>query len=261
AMSIFAVGGNVGFAVGPALTTGALLLWGLKGTLILVVPVTIMALVLVSQRSAFTAMQLSSPRRQAESAPSLGQDEWFPFIRLSGAVICRSIIFYGLNTFLPLYWIHVFNQSKAAGGTALSILFGTGIVATLLGGRLADRYGHRKIVLAGFGALIPLLFIFITMDNVNGATALLIPIGFALFASFSPMIVMGQRYLPNRVGLASGITLGVAVSVGGIVAPLFGRIADNHGIPAALTGVAAFSIIALLLAFTLPAPRLARKKQ
>ena len=48
------------------------------------------------------------------------------------------------------------------------------------------------------------------------ATALLVPIGIVLLSTLSPLVVMGQRFLPNRVGLASGITLGVAISIGGI---------------------------------------------
>ncbi|HBF37908.1 MAG TPA: MFS transporter, partial [Firmicutes bacterium] len=37
-ISIFSVGGNLGFAVGPILTTTFLLIWGLKGTVLLIVP-------------------------------------------------------------------------------------------------------------------------------------------------------------------------------------------------------------------------------
>ncbi len=38
AMSLFAIGGQLGFALGPLIATGALLLWGLKGTVCLFVP-------------------------------------------------------------------------------------------------------------------------------------------------------------------------------------------------------------------------------
>ncbi len=128
------------------------------------------------------------------------RDEWAPFSRLTVVIFCRSIIFYGLNTFLPLYWINVLQQSKAVGGTALTILLTVGAVSTLFGGQLADRYGYNKIIRIGFAALLPLLIIFNLVNDVALATLLLIPVGMALFAPNSPMVVLGQNIFP--IGLA-----------------------------------------------------------
>ena len=59
------------------------------------------------------------------------------------------------------------------------------------------------------------------------------------------MVVLGQKYLARNVGLASGVTLGLALSVGGIATPLLGYVADNYGglptamlclVPVALVG-------------------------
>jgi FSR family fosmidomycin resistance protein-like MFS transporter len=69
---------------------------------------------------------------------------------------------------------------------------------------------------------------------------------------------MGQRFLPNQVGLASGITLGVAISIGGIVAPLLGHVADGYGLPSALTVLTALTVPAFLLTWMLPRPQAAR---
>jgi FSR family fosmidomycin resistance protein-like MFS transporter len=92
------------------------------------------------------------------------------------------------------------------------------------------------------------------------ATVLLVPIGLALFAIYSPMVVMGQKYLPNRIGLASGVTLGVAVAIGGVASPLFGWIADHHGIRAALMGVVFLPVLAAGLTLTLPDPKILLKQ-
>jgi FSR family fosmidomycin resistance protein-like MFS transporter len=71
---------------------------------------------------------------------------------------------------------------------------------------------------------------------------------------------MGQRFLPNQVGLASGITLGVAISIGGIVAPLLGHVADGFGLAAALTVLALLTVPAVLLTLMLPRPQAVRKE-
>lgn len=246
-ISTFSAGGNIGFAVGPILTTSILLFLGLKGTLLLIIPVVIMSLLLFTQLSGLVKYEKNSNKNITNSNAAPAKNEWLPFGKLVATISCRSIIFFGFNTFLSLYWITVFNQSKATSSMALSIFIITGAISTLIAGRIADKYGHHKIIRIGFAALIPLLFIFINISNVKMATAMLIPIAIALYAPFSPMVVLGQKFLPNHIGLASGITLGLAISVGGVMAPLLGWISDSYGIHAALSCLTVATIIALKL--------------
>ncbi|WP_010236234.1 MFS transporter [Clostridium arbusti] len=255
-VSTFAAGGNIGFAVGPIITTEILLLFGLKGTIILCIPAIIMSLILLSQLKSFSSKLQKVSEETVERGVVNTPDEWKPFVNLTATLLCRAIVFFGLNTFLPLYWIHVLGESERSGSMALSILIIVGAIATLIAGRVSDRVGHKKVVIAGYAALIPLLFIFINVHNVAIATALLVPIGFALYTPFSPMVVLGQKYLPNRMGLASGVTLGLAVTMGGVVSPLLGWISDNHGIHAAVSSLTIVPIIAVFLASMLPKPKI-----
>ncbi|HEY5339408.1 MAG TPA: hypothetical protein VIK27_00145, partial [Candidatus Aquilonibacter sp.] len=68
------------------------------------------------------------------------------------------------------------------------------------------------------------------------------------------MIVLGQEYLPNRLGVASGVTLGLGVSVGGMFTPVLGMIADHWGLHASLLTIAALTALAIALGFTMPDP-------
>jgi FSR family fosmidomycin resistance protein-like MFS transporter len=255
AMSLFGVGGTLGFAIGPLLTTIALLHWGLEGTVVLIVPVSVMAIVFATQLSGFSAFRRTATRSKTVSAAEAGKDAWAPFARLTITAICRSVIFYGLNIFIPFYWINALHQSKAAGGIALTIMATAGVIGTLVGGRLADRFGLRGIMLVGFFSLIPLVPALIWVNNVHVATLLLLPIGLTLSATYSPTIVLGQRYLPNHIGLSSGVTIGVAVAIGGVAAPVLGKIADHYGISSALATIASLPVLAVGLVLTLPRPR------
>ena len=80
--------------------------------------------------------------------------------------------------------------------------------------------------------------------------------GIVLFAPFAVQVTLGQDFLPNRIGVASGVTLGLAVSAGGVAAPLFGLLADTYGLPAALGTIAVFPAAAFALTFGLRDPRL-----
>jgi len=254
-VSTFAAGGNMGFAIGPILTTSIVLLLGLKGSLILILPVIIVSLILLNQLKNLYKYEHSQITKVSTTSDII-KDEWNSFLRLLTTISCRSIIFFGFNTFLPLYWINIFGQSKAAGSTALTILIVTGAISTLIAGRLADRFGHKQIIIIGFALLIPLLLIFVNLHNVTISTVMLIPIAMALYAPYSPMVVYGQKYLPNHMGLASGVTLGLAVSVGGVFAPILGWISDNYSIHAAISSLIVIPIIATIVAITLPIPKI-----
>jgi FSR family fosmidomycin resistance protein-like MFS transporter len=65
---------------------------------------------------------------------------------------------------------------------------------------------------------------------------------------------LGQELLPNRVGTASGVTLGLAVSAGGAVTPLFGLLADAHGLVWSVAALLPLPLLALLVSLRLPGP-------
>ena len=245
AMSLFAVGGNLGFALGPALATPLQIALGLRGTILLAIPALLMAVVLV------VAGKWSGTAKAGPSASDV-EDRWAPFARLTIAVACRAVVFAGLNVFIPLYWIRVFNQSKAAGGVALSLMLFSGVVGTVAGGWLADRFSRRVVVFGSMLGLFPLLLAFVSASRADLALAILVPIGIALSLPFSVMTVLGQEYLPGRVGTASGVTIGLAVTLGGLVAPLLGRFADVHGLRAAVWTIVFVPVFGAAAALTLP---------
>jgi FSR family fosmidomycin resistance protein-like MFS transporter len=252
AMSIFTTGGQLGFAVGPILTTTLVLAFGLKGTLFLFVPVIAAALFLMPMTA-----QLGRQARQTNGAGVLQpkgdqRDEWGAFMILMVAIVLRSVLFYGLNTFMPLYWLNVLHQSNAAAGMILTIYFSCGVFGTLLGGRLGDRFGYRRIVLISLLAVTCLLPVFLCLENARAATMVIVPIGFILFLSSSSLIVMGHKYLPNHVGLASGVTLGLAITAGGTAAPFLGKAADSYGIHSAMWILTCLPVICACLIFALP---------
>lgn len=68
---------------------------------------------------------------------------------------------------------------------------------------------------------------------------------------YSPVIVLGQTYLAKSIGFASGITLGVGITFGGIIVPLIGRLADMYGVQEALQVLPPVALVALVTSFFL----------
>ena len=247
-MSLFAVGGNAGVALGPVLFTPAVLAFGLSGTLLFVVPFAMMAVVLTAG--------LGHLRSFRPDAKDVAQERelasaWGPFVRLSGVIAFRTFVYFGLVTFVPLYFIRELGASPAAANTALALLLFGGAAGTLLGGPLADRVGTRPVLIGSMALVGPLVLAFWASGQTL-ATALVFLVGAALIATFSITLVMGQEYLPGRIGVASGVMLGLAIGLGGVGAPLFGVIADLFGLSVTMLVLAALPLPGALLALSLP---------
>jgi FSR family fosmidomycin resistance protein-like MFS transporter len=247
-MSFFSIGGGLGFALAPAITKALAQSRGTAGLLALLVPTGLIT-ALVAGRLA-PAPAISSPR-DAKLAID-GRDDWRAFGILSGATIFRSIAFYGLNTFLALYFMTRWHLSAAAGSWASVVFLGASPAGTLLGGWMADRFGRRAVIRTGFVGATAFLALFLQCADQDWALALLVPLALFLFLPTSVLIVLGQEYLPHRLGMASGVTLGLAVSVGGMCTPLLGRLAEQHGMGVLFTILLGVLALAAAQAFALP---------
>ncbi len=251
AMSVFALGGNAGFALGPLLTTPVLLATGVRGTPLLVLPALVMAVLLVWRLD--RVLDGPSGQRRQPILPT-GRDDWRAFANLTAVVVVRSILFFGLTTFLALHFIHDLHTSKAEASAVLTAFLVAGAVGTLAGGHIADRAGRLACVRLGFALAIPTLLGIALVSNRPAAIALVAVAGVALYLPFSVFVVLGQDYLPNRIGTASGVTVGLAVSVGGLASPAFGFLADATSLRAVLLTLTALPVLGLLLAIPLRDP-------
>ncbi|MGH8960269.1 MAG: MFS transporter, partial [Jatrophihabitantaceae bacterium] len=247
AMSVFAVGGNAGFALGSLIATPVLLVVGLHGTVLLVLPALVMVVILALRLN--STLDGPAGARRRSLLPS-GDDDWPAFLHLTGVVIVRAVVFFGLTSFLALYFIHGLHTSKAVGGAALSALLVAGGLGTLLGGWLADRVGRLSTIRVGLALTIPAIAGLVIFPSVPAAFVFAALTGVALFMPFSVFVMLGQDYLPNRIGTASGVTVGLAVSVGGLFSPLLGWLADSTSLRFTLTVLIALPALALL--FSLP---------
>ncbi|WP_433021357.1 MFS transporter [Kribbella sp. CA-294648] len=244
-MSWFSLGGNLGFAVAPA--AGPLLAYsGLAATPLLILPALAgAAITLPLLRSAGAA--------RLRTRSLLGVNNWPSFRTLTAIIVLRAIAYVGLSTFLSLYVGQRLHLSTGASATALFVLFGGGVIGTLLGGRLATRFGRlptmrwsyavAAFALAGV-ALVPTvaLFAFVALSAV------------ALYVPFSLHITLGQDYLPTRVGTASGVTLGLAVSAGGVAAPALAAAAEATSLQLVLATLALLPALSCLLTLRLREP-------
>jgi MFS transporter, FSR family, fosmidomycin resistance protein len=248
-MSLFSVGGNVGFALGPVLVTPLLLAFGLHGTVFVMIPTGLMAAVLLRtlpRLIAFRSDVVGGRVRKHEQ-----EEAWGPFAILAGVIALRSFVYFGMVTFIPLYYVGVLHASKALGNAALTAMLLGGAAGTLIGGSLADRFGRRTVLVGSMIVTPPLIVGFLLSGPVLALVFAALA-GAVTIATFAVTIVMGQEYLPGRLGVSAGVTIGLSIGLGGVGAPLLGVLGDSAGLRAVFETVAALPLAALALTLALP---------
>lgn len=249
AMGWFSLGGNIGFALAPLMVSAAIGHGSLHRTPVLVLPALVGAALCVPVLRMLARPQTDTAKRQVPR----GADDVASFVKLSLAVVLRSIVFTGLSTFLSLYAQQRMQGSTTAGTAALFLLFLGGAVGSVLGGSLANRYDRVRVarwsyllsIAAVTGVIYapgPAMFLFVALTSAG------------LYVPFSLQVTLGQDYLPSRIGTASGVTLGLTVSVGGLISPLLGHLADATTLRTALTPLIAMPALSWLFFRTLPEP-------
>jgi FSR family fosmidomycin resistance protein-like MFS transporter len=259
-MSYYSLGGNVGFALGPLMSTPLLLVFGLDGMLAFVLLAAVMGALMSSElRRLVTFQPARKPAPAGGRKADPGVDDTSGFVKLLAVICARSFAFYTLLGLVPLYFIGALGSSDATANAALAGMLVFGAIGTLVGGRLADRIGRKPVLVASLALQAPLLLA-ATVVGIVPAMILFAALGFVAISSFSVTVVMGQEYLPSRIGLASGFTLGAAIGIGGLAAPVFGLISDKFSLETAVQTLAILPAAGALLALALPAAPAVRRK-
>jgi MFS transporter, FSR family, fosmidomycin resistance protein len=252
-MSLFSIGGNLGFALGPTVTTPLIVALGLTGGLLLALPCLAVAAVLLV---AVPFLSSFAPGPHAARGPS-GEDRYGALALLLGVIAFRSAAWFGLITFVPLWEVSL-GHSKAYGSHLLSLMLLAGALGTLAAGPLADRIGRRPVVIASMAAVGPLAAVYVAVGGAVGALALAL-VGVCVIGTFGVTMVMSQEYLPGRIGMASGLSIGLSIGLGGIAAVALGAVADTVDLKAAMYVAAASAVPGFVLATLLPPTRARRR--
>ncbi|MFF5212984.1 MFS transporter [Streptosporangium sp. NPDC000396] len=244
-MSVFAAGGTLGFFLAPVLATPVLVSLGVGASVLFIPPAVLVAFVLARN----VRREPVAGHRQAT-----GRDQWRPFAVLTVIGVIRSTVFAAITTFIGLYWIRYLHGSQVIAGVALACFLGGGVVGTVLGGRLADRLGLVRSVQLGAVLVAPMLIGLRLQSGPLLSLLFAVLVGVALNIPFAVLVRLGQDYLPARPGTAAGVTLGLSVSVGGLLAPVFGLVADANGPQMVFTLLCFVPIAAFVLGLFLSPP-------
>jgi FSR family fosmidomycin resistance protein-like MFS transporter len=250
-MSLFSIGGNLGYSLGVVVTTAVVVALGVSGAALVALPTLGVAVVLLLVTPYL--LSFAPATRGGKRAEGVGEDRLGAMAILLGIVTIRSVAWFGLITFVPLYEVSIGN-SEGYGNTLLSVMLLSGVVGTLIAGPAADRFGRRPILLVSNLLIAPAIAVFLVAGGAAGTIALVV-IGMAVVGTFSVTMVMSQEYMPHHIGMASGLSIGFSIGLGGIAAVAIGAVADSLDLETALWICAVVPLLGVALTLLLPPTR------
>jgi MFS transporter, FSR family, fosmidomycin resistance protein len=251
-LSVFTVGGNLGFALGPLVAFLIVARLGLDYLPVMIVFSLMFLLLLIGAWGTVShARPVSSTKGgQIKEIPN---GAYLSVGLIVAVVIMRSWVHAGLMTYIPFYYIDYLKGDPLHAGTLVSVFLLGGAVGTLTGSPVADRIGYKLYLTLSMvltSALLPLFFVTSGWMVFVALAAL----GMALISSFTVTVVMAQELLPRHLGVASGLMVGFAIGTGGIGVTILGVIADHYGVPVALKSIMVLPVAGLLISLLIKYP-------
>ncbi len=249
-MSIYSVGGGIGWALGPLLVAAVLPAFGMHGTaLVALIPLAMAVAVTIVVRR-FHGDTPHEQRTASRSAAAV--NEWRAFGMLLAMFAVSSGVTTGLLTFVALY-LEGQGSTPSAGNVMTSVLLAAGACGTLLGGIAAHRLGRRWVLIVPQVILVPAIALLPSLGYAATVPVVAV-IGVAMNANMSVALVLAQEYLPSRMGLAAGLLIGLCGGAGGLIVAGLGVLGDAAGLAPVLYVLAALPLVVAAFGSLLPQP-------
>ncbi len=253
-VSIFMLGGTLGFALAPLVGAQLITNRGLSGLMLLAVPGVIAAMLVglamwryePGPRAAEVAAAGTARRQKVASETRVSLSGISLLVLI---VALRSWAYQSIVSYTPLLMTGKGYELTVASQILFFGLIGAS-VGMLGGGLLADRAGRIRTCFVTLLLTAPAIYLYLATDGIL-AVVFLVAAGFLVDASHPATVVMGQEMMPRSAGLASGLILGLAFVAGGIGAFITGAIADAVGLQNAMMLLVIFPAAAAFLTLLL----------
>lgn len=236
AQSIFQVGGNTGQALAPLLVAFILLPHGQLSFLWLM-GFALIGIVIQSSVSRWYRHRLAenhTRQQQPVQSNRIGQPIAQPasrgFIAFTMGILIlllfsKFVYIAGMTGYYAFYYADAYNLPLSQAQICLFILQFAGMIGTLLGGPLADRYGRKPMIWFSIAGTAPFSLL---LPYAGPALSMVLCgiIGLILMSGFSVIIVYAQELLPRHIGTVSGLFFGLSFGMAGLGSVVLGSLID-----------------------------------
>ena len=249
-MAIFLTGGPLGMAIAPVTGTQVISRFGLESLWVVIFPCLIAAAVLFR-------MSGGASRPEVTTKPVRINYAFFrtaamrPLWILYAIAVFRSLVHAACVSFISILGHErMWDISKI--GWVLSAYLIAATLGRLSGGYLGDRVAPRRLL--GWSCAFSTVF-YIVFCFTSGPVSLLyfLIAGFIFDLGATTNIVLAQRILPQHASTATGLVMGFAWGISGLMLPGIGLLADSTSMSFALACVSLILLPSAALVAALPA--------
>jgi len=235
AQAIYQVGGNTGNSLAPIFTALIFVPLGQIGSLgfTAFAAVGIILLIFVSNwyKNELATGAVRRKKRAALEAENaiVSTHIKFVIILLVFLTFVRSWYGAGIGNFYQFYLIEHYDLSIKNAQYFVFAFMIAGVLGTFFGGPLADRFGKKNMIVFSMLGSAPLALLLPHVSLV-WVVPLFLCIGFISSSSFSVIVVYAQELVPGKVGMVSGLIVGLAFGLGALGAVVLGKLADIYSL-------------------------------
>lgn len=258
--SVYQVGGNAGSSLAPLMTIYVFAPLGqagaIWGTLFAAGAIAILLVLAPWYKRSLASWEAMREQRRTGAGP--GVTLWvesshprvkFAMTLLIVIVFVRSWYHASISGFYQFYLKDAYGLTTEQAQIPLFLFLAAGVLGTFCGGMAADRFGLKNTIVLSLVGSMPLALMLphLALVWVYPVIALL---GFIILSGFSVTVVYAQYLMPAKVGMASGLTTGLAFGMGAIGAVALGRASDVFGLTDVMqwcSGLPLVGLLALLL--------------
>jgi FSR family fosmidomycin resistance protein-like MFS transporter len=233
AQSIFQVGGNFGFALGPLLAAFIVVGRGQRSIAWFSLD-ALLAMVLLFiigtwyRRTVFSRKKVQAATTNVRS-PLPPRKVAFSLAILLALIFSKYIYMSSIGSYYTFYLISRFHLPVQSAQIRLFVFFASTAAGILIGGPVGDRFGRKYVIWGSIIGVLPFTLI-LPYANLFWTGILTVLIGLILSSAFSAILVYAQELIPGKVGMISGLFFGFAFGVGGLAAAMLGKLADKTSI-------------------------------
>jgi FSR family fosmidomycin resistance protein-like MFS transporter len=233
AQSIFQVGGNFGFALGPLLAAFIVIGRGQRSIAWFSLD-ALLAIVLLFvvgnwyKRTTFARKKVQTAMTSVHS-PLPSKKVAFSLVILLTLIFSKYIYMSSITSYYTFYLISKFHLPVQNAQIRLFTFLASTGAGILIGGPVGDRFGRKYVIWCSIIGVLPFTLL-LPYANLFWTGILTVLIGLILSSAFSAILVYAQELIPGKVGMIAGLFFGFAFGVAGVAAAMLGKIADKTSI-------------------------------
>ncbi|MBI4188381.1 MAG: MFS transporter [Chloroflexi bacterium] len=262
------VGGSAGFMLGPVI--GGLLA-GMMGwrfvfrvlsiPALVAVPLVLRKFIIQKRAGAASVNRVETSVAPAESAERLTLVQVLrPVAMVITMGVLSQLAFGSATGFIPLYLVDRHKIAPAYAAILLGVIRAGGVLGSLIGGWLSDRWGRKNAIFFTLIVIGPLLYILTRLPF--NAVLMVVFVLFGIFMQMTQSTI--QPFLmdntPSQLrGIVFGLYFGLSMEGSSLLQPVTGYYMDIFGIINVFNFIALISVgLSLVTLLILKRPRLRR---